>query len=147
MTCPRGPRWYLTAGLATRLRPLSEVRAKAALPVAGTPIIGRILAWLRDAGVQRVIVNLHHRPESITRVVGDGSAWGLEVRYSWERRVLGSAGGPRHALPLLDAPRFLVINGDTLTDCNLADLVRTHRPWTRASPWPWCQATLHATAA
>ncbi len=121
------PALVLTAGLATRLRPLSEVRAKAALPVAGTPIIGRILAWLRDAGVQRVIVNLHHRPESITRVVGDGSAWGLEVRYSWERRVLGSAGGPRHALPLLDAPRFLVINGDTLTDCNLADLVRTHQ--------------------
>ena len=120
------PALVLTAGLATRLRPLSEVRAKAALPVAGTPIIGRILTWLRDAGVRRVIVNLHHRPESITRLVGDGSEWGLDVRYSWERRVLGSAGGPRHALSLLDAPRFLIINGDTLTDCRIADVIRTH---------------------
>jgi len=121
------PALVLTAGLATRLRPLSDVRAKAALPVAGTPIIGRILTWLRDAGVRRVIVNLHHRPDSITRVIGDGSGWGLDVRYSWERRVLGSAGGPRHALPLLDAPRFLVVNGDTLTDCGLGDLVRIHQ--------------------
>lgn len=120
------PALVLTAGLATRLRPLSDVRAKAALPVAGSAIIGRILSWLRDAGVRRVIVNLHHRPESITRLVGDGSEWGLQVRYSWERQVLGSAGGPRHALSLLDAPRFLVVNGDTLTDCSVPDLVQRH---------------------
>lgn len=120
------PALVLTAGLATRLRPLSDVRAKAALPVAGTAIIGRILAWLRDAGVRRAIVNLHHRPDSITRLVGDGSEWGIDVRYSWERQVLGSAGGPRHALALLDAPRFLVINGDTLTDCSLSGVVHRH---------------------
>ena len=120
------PALVLTAGLATRLRPLSNVRAKAALPVAGSPIIGRILTWLRAAGVRRVIVNLHHRPETITRLVGDGSNWGMDVRYSWEQQVLGSAGGPRHALALLDAPRFLIINGDTLTDCSLRDLVERH---------------------
>ena len=120
------PALVLTAGLATRLRPLSDVRAKAALPVAGSAIIGRILSWLRNAGVRHVIVNLHHRPESITRLVGDGSEWGLQVRYSWERQVLGSAGGPRHALSLLDAPRFLVVNGDTLTDCSVPDLVQRH---------------------
>ena len=96
------------------------------MPVAGTPLIVRILQWLRAAGVRRVVLNLHHRPETITRVVGDGSAWDVRVRYSWEPEILGSAGGPRRALPLLDAERFLIVNGDTLTDCNLHALAERH---------------------
>ena len=120
------PALVLTAGRATRLRPLSSIRAKAAMPVAGTPLIVRILQWLRAAGVRRVVMNLHHRPETITRVVGDGSAWDVRVRYSWEPQILGSAGGPRRALPLLDAERFLIVNGDTLTDCNLHALAERH---------------------
>ncbi|MGE3273555.1 MAG: sugar phosphate nucleotidyltransferase [Vicinamibacterales bacterium] len=122
----RWPVLVLTAGLATRLRPLSDLRAKAALPVAGTPVIRRILAWLADAGVRRVVLNLHHRPADITAAVGDGRDLGIEVRYSWERRVLGSAGGPRRALGLLDAHRFLIVNGDTLTDVDLGALTRMH---------------------
>jgi len=120
------PALVLTAGLATRLRPLSDVRAKAALPVAGTPLVVRILEWLRAAGVTRAVLNLHHRPETVTRTVGDGSRWGIEVRYSWEGTILGSAGGPRRALPLLEAERFLIVNGDTLTDCDLQALVDRH---------------------
>ena len=120
------PALVLTAGLATRLRPVSDVRAKAAMPVAGKPIIGRILEWLSAAGVRRVVLNLHHRPDTIARVVGEGTEWGLEVRYSWEAKVLGSAGGPRRALPLIDADHFLIVNGDTLTDCNLTGLVERH---------------------
>lgn len=120
------PALVLTAGLATRLRPLSALRAKAALPVAGTPIVRRILIWLAAAGVRRVVLNLHHQPGGLTRIVGDGGDLGLEVRYSWEPRVLGSAGGPRHALPLLDADRFLIVNGDTLTDVDLGTLAQAH---------------------
>lgn len=122
----RWPALVLTAGLATRLRPLSDIRAKAAMPVAGTPIISRILRWLRDAGVRDVVLNLHHKPETITAIVGDGSPFGLRVRYSWEQTVLGSAGGPRRALPLLSAERFLIVNGDTLTDCDLQALATQH---------------------
>jgi mannose-1-phosphate guanylyltransferase len=120
------PALVLAAGLATRLRPLSDVRAKAALPVAGEPIISRILRWLGDAGVRRVVLNLHHRPETITRIVGDGADWNVDVRYSWEMPVLGSAGGPRRALPLLEAERFLIINGDTLTNCDLRGVAAQH---------------------
>ena len=122
----RWPALVLTAGLATRLRPLSNVRAKAAMPVAGTPIIARILKWLHAAGVRRVVLNLHHRPETITAVVGDGSQFGIDVRYSWEPTVLGSAGGPRRALPLLEASPVFVVNGDTLTDCDLQAVARQH---------------------
>ena len=53
-------------------------------------------------------------------------AWDSTVRYSWEREMLGSAGGPRRALPLLDAERFLIVNGDTLTNCDLAGLAGRH---------------------
>lgn len=121
------PALILAAGLATRLRPLSAIRAKAALPVAGRPLIIRILSQLRAAGVDRVVINLHHRAESITRLVGDGRRLGLEVRYSWETEVLGSGGGPARAVPLLAADRFFVVNGDTLADISFEGLAETHR--------------------
>jgi mannose-1-phosphate guanylyltransferase len=120
------PALVLTAGLATRLQPLSQVRAKAALPVAGESLVVRILRSLRAAGITRVVLNLHHRAETITREVGDGSALGLSVRYSWETEVLGSAGGPARALPLLEANRFLIVNGDTLAEVDLAALAAQH---------------------
>lgn len=120
------PALVLTAGLATRLQPLSSVRAKAALPVAGTPLIIRILRQLRDAGIERVVLNLHHRAESITGIVGDGSTLGLDVRYSWETTILGSAGGPARAVPLLESDRFLIVNGDTLADVDLTAIAARH---------------------
>ena len=120
------PALVLTAGLATRLQPLSSVRAKAALPVGGEALVSRILRWLHAAGVRRVVLNLHHQAASITRIVGDGSALGLSVRYSWEPEVLGSAGGPARAIPLLASDRFLIVNGDTLTDIDLRALAAQH---------------------
>jgi NDP-sugar pyrophosphorylase family protein len=73
-----------------------------------------------------VVVNLHHRPATITGVVGHGDDLGVAVTYSWETTVLGSAGGPRRALDLLDRDRFLIVNGDTLTDLDLTALTRAH---------------------
>jgi NDP-sugar pyrophosphorylase family protein len=122
------PALVLTAGLATRLRPLSFVRAKAALPVAGTPLIHRILRTLSTAGVRDVVLNLHHLPHTLTRILGDGTALGVHVRYSWEVPVLGSAGGPKRAIPLLQpVSTFLILNGDTLTDIDLRAVVEDHR--------------------
>jgi len=121
------PALVLTAGLATRLRPLSFVRAKAAVPVAGHPLIVRILRSLRAAGVTDAVLNLHHLPHTLGRVVGDGSDLDMRVRYSWENPVLGSAGGPRQALPLLGTPTFLIVNGDTLADVDVNALVAAHR--------------------
>ena len=120
------PAMVLTAGLGTRLRPLSTVRAKPGLPVAGVPLVGRILRWLSAGGVRHAVLNLHHLPDTITAEVGDGEAFGLTVRYSWERVVLGSAGGPARALPLIDAERFFIVNGDTLTDVDLGALAARH---------------------
>jgi len=127
------PALVLTAGLGTRLRPLSYVRAKGALPLAGEPLARRILRWLHEAGVRDAVLNLHHLPQTLTRAIGDGSDLDMRIRYSWEAAVLGSAGGPRRALSLLQ-PRgnatdgsFLIVNGDTLTDVNIGALVADHR--------------------
>jgi NDP-sugar pyrophosphorylase family protein len=129
------PALVLTAGLATRLRPLSYVRAKAVLPVAGEPLASRILRALAAAGLTRAVLNLHHLPHTITDAIGDGAGVGIAVRYSWECPVLGSAGAPKRALPLLfdegvrpDARQpFLIVNGDTLTDFDVRALVDEHR--------------------
>jgi mannose-1-phosphate guanylyltransferase len=128
----------LAAGLGTRLRPLSDARAKAAVPVNGEPMVRRVIAWLVREGIDDLVLNLHHRPASIAAVAGDGRDLGARVRYSWENPVLGSAGGPRRALPLLiDSARheagtntpstFLLVNGDTLTDFPIAGLLEAHR--------------------
>ncbi len=123
------PALVLTAGLGTRLRPLTYLRAKAAVPVNGEPLASRVVRWLVAAGHTNLVLNLHHHPESLTRRLGDGHDLGARVRYSWEQPVLGSAGGPRHALPLLaDGGQrpFLLVNGDTLTDVDLQALCDTH---------------------
>jgi len=117
----------LTAGLGTRLRPLSLDRAKPAMPVCGEPLVRRILQWLAAAGVRHVVLNLHHHPQTIAAAVGDGRDLGVTVRYSWEQpTLLGSAGGPRLALPLLEADPFLLVNGDTLTDVDLDAMSAAH---------------------
>jgi mannose-1-phosphate guanylyltransferase len=116
----------LAAGLGTRLAPLSALRAKAALPVAGEALVRRQIRWLAAAGVTRVVVNLHHRPATITALLGHGDDLGVAVSYSWEPVVLGSAGGPRRALELLARDRFFIVNGDTLTDLDLSALAAVH---------------------
>ena len=126
MSDPLPPALVLAAGRGQRLAPLTDVRAKPAVPVAGRPLVLRILDWLAREGVADVVLNLHHRPETITRVVGYGTAAGVRVRYSWEPLLLGSAGGPRQAVPFL-GPRFFIVNGDTLTDVSLRKLVDDHR--------------------
>ncbi len=116
----------LAAGVGTRLHPLTLVRAKPAVPVAGTPLIGRILQALAAAGVRDVVINLHHLPHTLTGIVGEGREFGVSVRYSWEPRILGSAGGPRRALPLLEGDPYLLVNGDTLPTVDLRALWADH---------------------
>lgn len=126
----RPPALVLTAGLGTRLRPLTYLRAKGAVPVNGEPLATRVARWLAGRGVTTQVFNLHHHPASIASAIGDGETLGIEVRYSWENPVLGSAGGPRHALPLLQdsgSPDFLIVNGDTLTDVDVDALIGRHQ--------------------
>jgi NDP-sugar pyrophosphorylase family protein len=96
--------------------------------VAGEPIIRRIVRWLVVQDVRDLVVNLHYLPQTVTAVLGDGSDLSARVRYSWEQpQILGSAGGPRHALDIIGDETFLIVNGDTLTNLDLRALIDAHR--------------------
>ena len=97
------------------------------MPVAGEPLVRRLLRYGAGWGIRDFVLNLHYLPETITAHVGDGGDLGVRVRYSFESPVLGSAGGPRKALPLLPDEDFFIINGDTLTNVDLHALAGNHR--------------------
>ena len=117
----------LAAGLGTRLRPLTETLPKPLLPVAGRPILEWNLLLLKRHGITEVIINLHHLGDQIVHALGDGARFGLRLAYSHEPTLLGTSGGIKQAAPFLKDGPFLVINGDTLSECDLTALIAAHR--------------------
>jgi len=117
----------LAAGLGTRLRPLTETLPKPLLPVAGRPILEWNLLLLKRHGITEVIINLHHLGEQIVRALGDGARLGLRLAYSHEPTLQGTGGGIKQAAPFLKGGPFLVLNGDTLSACDLTALFAAHR--------------------
>lgn len=115
----------LSAGLGTRLRPLTDTTPKVLLPVAGEPLLFHTLRLLAGAGVKRAGINLHHLGDVVREAVGDGRKFGLEVVYSEEPELLGSAGAVRKLAPAIDG-RFAILYGDVLTDLDLGRLERFH---------------------
>lgn len=106
----------LAAGLGKRMRPLTDKCPKPLLPVAGKPLITHHLQRLAKAGIQRVVINVSYRADQITRTLGDGTKFGLELCYSHEAEPLETGGGILKALPLLGQAPFLVVNGDVWCD-------------------------------
>ncbi len=97
------------------------------------PLVTRILRALRAQGVTEAVLNLHYRPETLAAVVGDGGDADIKVRYSWEPTILGRAGGPRLALPLIASDPFLLVNGDTLSNVDYRGHVASIRTPARSS--------------
>jgi len=116
----------LAAGRGTRLAPLTDTTPKPLVPVAGRPLLEYILEFLRAGGIADVVVNLHHLGERITDHLGDGARFGLRVRYSWEQNILDTGGGIKHAAPLLAGEPFVVMNGDSLLELRLEDVIARH---------------------
>jgi len=118
----------LAAGLGERMRPLTDGRAKPSLPLLNRPIILQTLTYLKRYGVDEVVINIHHQPESIRGVVGDGSRIGLRVHYSEEQLILGTAGGLKKAeAHFRGGTTFIMINSDFVTDCDLGAAMEAHR--------------------
>jgi len=118
----------LAAGMGERMRPLTESRAKPSLPVLNRPIIVQTLAYLKGQGVDEAVINLHHHPESIRGLIGDGSRMGIKVQYSEEQTILGTAGGLKKAeAHFRNAGTFLMVNTDFVTDCDLAPAIAEHQ--------------------
>ena len=116
----------LTAGLGLRMRPLSSLRAKPALPVLGRPLIAWTLERLAQHGFTDVVVNTHHLPTSVLEAARGSRNLGLRVTFCHEPRILGTAGGPRAARRLLGPGPFLLVNGDVFFDFDLRALARRH---------------------
>lgn len=117
----------LAAGYGTRLWPLTEDRTKPAIPFLGRPLVGYVAEYLGQYGFNDVLVNLHHRPESVRAALGDGSRFGVHLEYIEEPVILGTSGALDNARHLLDGDTFVVINGKIITDINLAEALATHR--------------------
>jgi mannose-1-phosphate guanylyltransferase/mannose-1-phosphate guanylyltransferase/phosphomannomutase len=115
----------LAAGLGTRLRPITYEMPKPMVPVLNRPVMEHILRLLARHGFTETIANLHWFPETIEARFGDGSAFGVELSYSREERLLGTSGGVRNAAEFL-GDSFLVISGDALTDIDLAAMRDFH---------------------
>lgn len=98
------------------MRPLTDHTPKPLLPVGGKPLILWHLEKLAKAGFERIVINHAHLGDHIEELLGDGSAFGVELRYSREGEALETAGGIATALPLIDAEIFPVINGDVFCD-------------------------------
>ena len=114
----------LAGGLATRLRPITDKVPKALLPIAGRPFIHWQLELLAQQGVREVVLCAGHLGEQIQAAVGDGSRFGLTVRYSLDGdALLGTGGALKRALPKLGAV-FFVLYGDSYLRCSFA-AVRT----------------------
>lgn len=106
----------LAAGRGERMRPLTDHTPKPLLPVGGKPLILWHLEKLAKAGFERIVINHAHLGGLIEELLGDGSAFGVELRYSREGEALETAGGIATALPLIDTEIFPVINGDVFCD-------------------------------
>ncbi len=115
----------LAAGLGTRLRPITYEIPKPMVPVLNRPVMEHSVRLLVRHGLSEAIANLHWFPETIEDRFGDGSKFGLDLTYSHEDRLLGTAGGVRNVADFL-GDSFLVVAGDALTDIDFSAMRDFH---------------------
>jgi mannose-1-phosphate guanylyltransferase len=116
----------LAAGKSTRIASIADGMPKPLLEIGGEAILVRNLRWLAESGIEQVWINLHYRPEAIQQRVGDGGRLGLRVHYSYEPKLLGTAGGVRQIASGWNET-FLVLYGDSLVRADLGTMRQVHR--------------------
>ena len=115
----------LVGGEGTRLRPLTSTVPKPVVPLVDRPFIAFMLEWLGRHGVDDVIMSCGFLATAVRNVLGDGSAYGIRLRFVEEPDPRGTAGALKYAESLLDE-RFLMLNGDILTDLDLTAQIQQH---------------------
>lgn len=115
----------LAGGQATRLQPLTSRVPKPVVPLVGQPFISYMLEWLCGHGVDDVVMSCGFLADGVRAVLGDGSAFGVKLRYVEEPKPLGTGGALKFAEDLLD-DRFFMLNGDVLTDIDLSAQLAQH---------------------
>jgi D-glycero-alpha-D-manno-heptose 1-phosphate guanylyltransferase len=109
----------LSGGLGTRLRCAFASGPKGMAPVNGRPFLAYLVDQLRAAGLLNIILCIGHQGEQITEFFGDGSSFGVNLRYSIENKLLGTGGAIKNAEALLPKGHFFILNGDSYFDADL----------------------------
>ncbi len=117
----------LAAGYGTRLRPLTNKKPKALMPVVNRPIISKNIEYLKEFGVNEIVVNAHHHARQIVDFVDGGRPFGLKIDVRLEPEILGTGGGIKNAEDFWDQGPFIVMNSDILTDIDLGPVCKQHR--------------------
>ena len=117
----------LVGGFGTRLMPLTKNTPKPMLTVAGVPVTEHQLAMAKAAGITEIVLATSYLSEVFTPYFGDGSKWGMRIKYAVEKEPLGTGGAIRNAAKLLGTNESVVIlNGDVLSSHNLSEQIRQH---------------------
>jgi NDP-sugar pyrophosphorylase family protein len=117
----------LAAGLGTRLRPLTDLISKPMAPIVNRPVMEHIVELLVKHNFKDAVSNLHWFPEAIKDHFGDGSRFGINLSYSFEDVLLGTAGGVKKVEKFFENNTFLVVSGDALTDMDLSEVMDFHK--------------------
>jgi len=121
----RIPVLVLAGGLGTRLRPLTHTVPKVLIPALGRPFLEHVIEDLRRQGLSRFVLSVGYLAPEVEQCFDDGTRLGCSITYAREAQPLGTGGAIVHALPLLDDP-FIVVNGDTLLELDVAALLAHH---------------------
>lgn len=117
----------LAAGFGTRLKPLTDKIPKAMVPINGKPCLEYHLESLRDKGITEFAINTHYLPEKIKEYFGDGSKWGVSIRYSFEEpEILGTAGALNNFRDFFNED-FIVVYADVFANFQLSKILKVHQ--------------------
>ena len=116
----------LAAGLGSRLRPLTTHLPKPLVPILNRPLLWYLIGHVRRAGIREIAINLHYRGEQIRSWLGRGEHLGVEVTYSEEAELLGSAGGVQRLRHFFGNDPVLIVHGDILFDVDLSAVIQYH---------------------
>jgi len=115
----------LVGGPGTRLQPLTYSLPKSLVPVLNRPLMEHMIAYLKQFGVEDIILTLNYLPDAIRNYFGDGRDFGVSLTYCLEKDPLGTAGAVKNAGAYLDST-FIVLNGDIFTEMDLSDMLSFH---------------------
>lgn len=116
----------MAAGVGSRLMPLTSTIPKPMVPIVNRPVMEYCIRLLKNHGIRNIIANTHYMPDVITEYFSDGKDFGVDLTYSYEKTLLGTAGGVKNNSWFLD-DTFFVISGDALTNINLTEMYNFHK--------------------
>lgn len=120
--------FILSAGLGTRLRPLTDNKPKVMVEIGAKPVLEHLINLCRHHNLKDIIINLHYLPDTVTQYFGNGDKFGVNIIYSHEKdRIMGGAGALKFAEQLLKDDSFFVLNGDVMTNVDLTAMAKFHQ--------------------